>query len=333
MPTVTAAEWDRFIAGHPDAHLLQTSPWGELKSAFGWQVEHICHGLSGAQVLFRRLPLGFTFAYLPKGPLGPDWPALWPEIDRVCRRRRAVILKVEPDLDEPLTEQQKAQFVGFQPSDPVQPRRTILISLAGGENEWLERMKQKTRYNIRLAERKEVQVGPSTDLPAFHALMQVTGGRDGFGIHSLAYYRRAYELFYPRGQCELLLAEHAGRPLAGLMVFAQGGRAWYLYGASNDEERSRMPTYLLQWQAMRWAAAKGCLSYDLVGVPDAEEDELEAGFAGRSDGLWGVYRFKRGFGGQVVRSAGAWDKAYLPFVRRLYAWWNNRRHSAGGGGE
>ena len=333
MSTVTASDWDSFLLDHPGAHLLQTSPWGELKNSFGWQVERVCNGKSGAQVLFRRLPLGFTFAYLPKGPVGPDWPALWPEIDRLCRRRRAVLLKVEPDLDEPLQEDVQAWFRDFQPSDPVQPRRTILISLAGGENEWLERMKQKTRYNIRLAERKEVQVRSTSDLRAFYALMQVTGGRDGFGIHSLDYYRQAYELFHPRGQCELLLAEYGGRPLAGLMVFAQGTRAWYLYGASNDEERSRMPTYLLQWEAMRWAAGKGCLSYDLVGVPDAEETELEASFAERSDGLWGVYRFKRGFGGQVVRSVGAWDKAYLPFVQRLYAWWNNRRHRAGGGGE
>jgi lipid II:glycine glycyltransferase (peptidoglycan interpeptide bridge formation enzyme) len=333
MATLSAAEWDRFLLDHPQAHLLQTSAWGELKRDFGWQVERVSNGLSGAQLLFRRLPLGFSFAYLPKGPLGPDWPALWPEIDRACRRRRAVLLKVEPDLDEPLDETALACFAGFRPSEPVQPRRTLVISLEGEENEWLERMKQKTRYNIRLAERKEVQVHPSSDLAAFYDLMQVTGGRDGFGIHSLAYYRRAYELFHPRGQCELLMADYAGRALAGLMVFAQGKRAWYLYGASNDEERSRMPTYLLQWEAMRWAARHGCQQYDLVGVPDAEEEQLEAEFAERSDGLWGVYRFKRGFGGQLVRSAGAWDRAYLPFVERLYAWWNQRRRAAGGGGE
>jgi lipid II:glycine glycyltransferase (peptidoglycan interpeptide bridge formation enzyme) len=192
-------------------------------------------------------------------------------------------------------------------------------------------MKQKTRYNIRLAERKEVLVTPSNDLAVFYDLMQVTGGRDGFGIHNLTYYRQAYELFHASGKCELLLAEYAGLPLAGLMVFAHGTRAWYLYGASNDAERSRMPTYLLQWEAMRWAARQGCQEYDLVGVPDVEESDLEAGFAERSDGLWGVYRFKRGFGGQLVRSVGAWDRAYLPFVDKLYVWWANRRRTAGGG--
>jgi Uncharacterized protein involved in methicillin resistance len=88
-------------------------------------------------------------------------------------------------------------------------------------------------------------------------------------------------------------------------VFARGRRAWYVYGASNDQERNRMPTYLLQWEAMRWARARGAEEYDLWGVPDADEETLEAHFTERSDGLWGVYRFKRGFGGQVKRAAQA----------------------------
>ncbi len=86
-----------------------------------------------------------------------------------------------------------------------------------------------------------------------------------------------------------------------------------------------MPTYLLQWEGMRWAARQGCQEYDLWGIPDVDEVELERQFAGRSDGLWGVYRFKRGFGGQVVRSPGAWDRVYQPVLYRLYRWWMKRR--------
>jgi lipid II:glycine glycyltransferase (peptidoglycan interpeptide bridge formation enzyme) len=330
MTALTLSEWNEFLADHPHAHLLQAGAWGELKRAFGWQVERITDGVNGAQVLFRRLPLGFHFAYIPKGPLGSDWPRLWPEIDRVCRRKRTLLLKVEPDLLDLVDSHCLAAFAGFTPAEPVQPRRTILVSLEGGEEQWLSQMKQKTRYNIRLAERKEVVVEPWQDVDGFFNLMQATGTRDGFGIHSLDYYHRAYDLFHPGGSCELLVAKYAGRPLAALMVFAHGRRAWYLYGASTDEERSRMPTYLLQWEAMGWAARQGCLEYDLVGVPDEEEDILEAGFSQRSDGLWGVYRFKRGFGGQLVRSAGAWDRAYLPFVQTLYGWWSRRRHAGGG---
>jgi len=325
MSILSASEWDDFLKNNPDAHLLQSGAWGEFKSEFGWQPVRLRVGETGAQILFRSLPLGFSFAYLPKGPVGPNWAGLWPEVDRLCRRKRAVILKVEPDLTEPVAHQSAAQFEGFYPNaDPIQPRRTIVVSLEGGEDQWLSRMKQKTRYNIRLAEKKGVTVCESRAVDIFYSLMQSTGQRDGFGVHSLAYFRRVYQHFSAAGKCALLLAQYDGRPLAGLMVFASGSRAWYLYGASNEEERNRMPAYLLQWEAMRWAKTRGCREYDLWGVPDGDEEALEAGFADRSDGLWGVYRFKRGFGGQLVRSAGAWDRVYLP-VYPLYRWWSRRR--------
>lgn len=334
MAILTAVEWDRFLNDIPDVHLLQTSAWGDFKAKFGWQVQRLVAGNTGAQVLFRQLPLGFTLAYLPKGPVGSDWLSLWPELDRLCRRKRAVLLKVEPDLWEPPDAQASMQvssrFPGFiAGAEPVQPRRTVVVDLAGSEEDWLARMKQKTRYNIRLAEKKEVCVRLSEDVEAFYRLMQVTGQRDGFGVHNLDYFREVFRLFSAQDRCALLFAEYEGRPLAGLMAFASGKRAWYFYGASNDEERNRMPTYLLQWEAMRWAKARGCTEYDLWGVPDADEEFLEENFPSRSDGLWGVYRFKRGFGGDLRRSAGAWDRPYLPLIYPLYRWYARRRHESG----
>jgi peptidoglycan pentaglycine glycine transferase (the first glycine) len=322
MPQVSPSEWDAFIARHPGAHLLQSAAWGELKSAFGWQPAHVISpsGAAGAQVLFRRLALGFCLAYIPKGPLcdleGPAWQELLLELDRVCREHKAILLKLEPDAWETAG---KSPLAGFQPSpQEIQPPRTLLVDLSGDETELLGRMKQKTRYNIRLAQKKSVQVHPSDDLETFYSLMQVTGQRDRFGVHSLAYYCRAYELFHPSQACELLLAELDGEPLGGLMVFAWGERAWYLYGASSDQRREAMPTYLLQWEAMRWARRHGCTSYDLWGVPDLDEASLEAQFSRRSDGLWGVYRFKRGFGGQLQRALGPWDRVYQPLGYALY---------------
>jgi lipid II:glycine glycyltransferase (peptidoglycan interpeptide bridge formation enzyme) len=179
-------------------------------------------------------------------------------------------------------------------------------------------MKQKCRYNIRLAEKKGVVVRPWRDVPAFHEMLVTTGKRDGFAVHSTNYYQRAYELFHPAGTCELLTAEFEGRPLAALMVFARGRRAWYVYGGSTDRERERMPNYLLQWEAMRWARSRGCEEYDLWGVPDEEESFLESEFEERQNGLWGVYRFKRGFGGRVRRAAPAVDRIYDPLLYRAY---------------
>ena len=321
MPVLSASEWDSFITRFPEAHILQTSAWGRLKSAFNWTPEYLQSGQVGAQVLFRRLPLGFSVAYVPKGPVGEDWESLWPELDEACRRRRAIFLLVEPDASEPLSKERQLtmQQFGLQAS-PIQPRRTILVDISGDEEQVLERMKQKTRYNIHLAQRKGVVVNQVDDPEKFYALMKVTGARDGFEVHSPEYYRRAFDVFSPSGHCALLIAEFAGRPLAGLMVFSLGRRAWYFYGASNDEERNRMPAYLLQWEAMRWARQHGCCEYDLWGVPDEEEAVLETQFTNRSDGLWGVYRFKRGFGGRLDRSAGAWRKVYNQPLYRLYQW-------------
>jgi len=322
--------WDEFILQHPEAHILQSRAWGDLKSGFGWYAERIQSRDCGAQILFRRLPLGLTFAYIPKGPVGPGWRGLWPEVDRLCRKHRAFFLKVEPDCREPCSQALMNNLPEFVPSAAIQPRRTLILDLLGTEEDWLGRMKQKTRYNIRLAERKGVVVRQGNDLETFQRLMETTGQRDDFGVHAPGYYRQAFDLFSPGGHCALLVAEAEGRPLAALMAFASGKRAWYLYGASSDEERNLMPTYLLQWEAIRWAAHLGCLEYDLWGIPDVEEQELEEHFTGRSDGLWGVYRFKRGFGGQMQRSVGAWDRVYQPALYQIYRTWMARRGGEGG---
>ena len=311
---VSLTDWNHFLSQHPNAHLLQTGEWGELKFAFGWKPVRIVKGDLGVQILFRKLPLGFTVAYIPKANLDQS---LLPEVDSACKQNHAIFLKLEPDF-----------WVGEQPetwnleleTSPhnIQPPRTIIVDTLRSEDEILAKMKQKTRYNIRLAEKKGVTVRAWDNIEAFHSMMLVTGGRDGFGVHSLEYYQRAYELLHPKDMCEILVAEYEGKPLAALFVARNGHRAYYLYGASTDAERNRMPTYLLQWEAMKWAKAHGCEEYDLWGVPDEDGATLEANFETRQDGLWGVYRFKRGFGGELKRAAQAMDRVYNPLLYWVY---------------
>jgi lipid II:glycine glycyltransferase (peptidoglycan interpeptide bridge formation enzyme) len=192
--------------------------------------------------------------------------------------------------------------------------------LQGSEEDIFNRMKPKTRYNIRLAGRKEVIVHPSDDIDRFYRVMDVTSQREAFHVHSPEYYRRAYDLFYPKGMCELFMADFHGQTLAAVMVFAFGKSAYYFYGASADVERNRKPTYPLQWEAIRWAHRKGCTEYDMWGIPDEatdiDDDEAEA----REDGLWGVYRFKRGFGGSIKRTQQTLDRVYNPLLYKLYLW-------------
>jgi lipid II:glycine glycyltransferase (peptidoglycan interpeptide bridge formation enzyme) len=320
MPLVSLSEWNRFISNHPHSHILQTGEWGELKAAFGWQVLRVISGDMGAQLLLRSLPMGFTLAYLPK-PISFDDCRLVDEVDSLCLAKKSILLKVEQDDWVPPSAKAAPTFEGFRVSShAIQPRRTSVVDITGKEEEILGRMKQKCRYNVRLAEKKGVTVRPWSDINGFHALIKMTGGRDGFSVHSLEYYERVYNLFHPAGMAELLVAEFEGKPLAALMVFSRGIRSWYLYGASSDEERNRMPAYLLQWEAMRWAKSKGAEEYDLWGVPDEDENVLESQFDSRQDGLWGVYRFKRGFGGKILRTAPAMDKVYNPFLYKLYLW-------------
>jgi len=324
MSSCTFQEWNDFIKKIPQAHILQTPAWGELKSRYGWEPVWIIEENIGAQILFQKLPLGFQVAYLARGPvcldgsafLSPHWDKFQDKLDLVCRQRKAVLLKVEPDSWEGGAASRPDGYLNSTHS--IQPPRTILVSLEGTEEQILGRMKSKTRYNIRLAEKKGVRVNKLDDVEIFYSLLANTSHRADFGIHTLQYYLDVHQLFSETGSCQMFLAEFEGEALASIMVFIQGGRSWYFYGASGNKHRKKMPTYLVQWEAMRWAKSQGCRSYDLWGVPDENLDTLEEHFTERSHGLWGVYRFKRGFGGDLLRSPGPWDRVYRPLLYRLY---------------
>lgn len=323
----SANEWDQFVESQTNVHILQTSSWGRFKNHFGWKPVCLKNDSCGAQVLFRQLPLGLSIAYIPKGPIGQNWLSLLPELDKECKRHKAIMLIVEPDSWGPLSNDlNKSLSLLFSIDEhTIQPRRTILIDISGSEDEILAKMKQKTRYNIRLAERKGVVISETGDIQAFYKMMGTTGQRDGFAVHSLSYYEQVYAHFAPFGQCALLQASFENKPIAALMVFAYKDQAWYFYGASTDQERQRMPTYLLQWEAIRWAKSKECTSYDLWGIPDFVEEHLEEHFSQKSDGLWGVYRFKRGFGGKTMRTSPAYVRVYKPLLHQAYRWLTKRQ--------
>lgn len=321
MPVIKLEHWDQFISNHPEAHFMQTGEWGELKVAFGWDAVRITTRSAGSQILFRKLPFGLTIAYIPKGPIGENLVDIWPEIDQICHDHHAIFLKVEPDVFQNDRSFQMDDFPDFKVSKyNIQPPNTIILNIADNEASILQKMHQKTRYNIKLSARKDVTISTWSDISSFHEMMITTGGRDKFGVHSMEYYQRAYDLFHPIGMCELLVAKYENKPLASIMVFARGKTAWYVYGASSEIERNRMPAYLLQWEAIRWARDLGCQGYDLWGIPDVPEQTLEAEFARRNSGLWGVYRFKRGFGGEIKRSVQALDKVYMPWLYSIYLW-------------
>ncbi len=316
------ADFDAALLRFARPHILQTSHWAALKAPT-WTAEHLLWGdqeepLAAATVLCRRLGrLPVRILYAPKGPVVAR-PALWEEqlafLEGYARRRGALFIKIDPDIDRDseegagLLERLQARGWVFS-GDQIQFRNTMLTDLSVGEEALLAAMKQKTRYNLRLAERRGVAVRPSADFGAFYALYEETAARDGFLIRPRSYYLAVMERMQGHGLGQLLLAEADGESVAGVFLFRLGPTAWYFYGASSERQRQLMPNYLLQWEAMRWALAQGCTLYDWWGAPD----ELDA-----SESMWGVYRFKEGFGGHFQRWIGAWDYAPRPSAYRLY---------------
>jgi lipid II:glycine glycyltransferase (peptidoglycan interpeptide bridge formation enzyme) len=338
--------WDAFVARHPYTHFLQSSQWATLKSRFEWRAMRAVAGdvrapIGGASILLRRVA-GITLAYVPRGPV-VNWAdvdaarAVMATVSEQARDAGASVLLVEPQLADSLAANQLMTQLGLRRSlSSIQPPSTIVLDIGGDESDVLARMKSKWRYNVRLAERKGVTVRalPRSELPTFYRLMEETGVRDRFALHSAEYFAAAFDLLTPQ-MGAFLLAEYQGMPLGALAVVQCGQMAWYVWGASGNHERSRMPNHALQWAAMRWARARGATRYDFWGIPD-EIGKVAVGLAKGSGAgtpvdaipidlealpshdLWGVYRFKQGFGGKVVRHVGTWEMPLRSLGYRLF---------------
>jgi lipid II:glycine glycyltransferase (peptidoglycan interpeptide bridge formation enzyme) len=332
------AAWNGILAALPYAHVLQTWEWGDFKAATtGWAPRRIAYMFQGgpvaaAQILARRAgPL--TIMYVPKGPAldytnQPLRQAVIEHLKRHAAEQGAIFIKIDPDVavgvgvpgepgsyDDPVGAQVAGEWMGAglrSSADQVQFRNSVVIDLRRSEDELLGAMKQKTRYNVRLADRRGVttRLGTEDDLDLLYRLYAETALRDGFVIRPLDYYRQAWASFMKADLARPIIAEFRGKAIAHVIIFGFGKRAWYFYGASSDEERQHMPTYLLQWEAMRWAKSQGMAAYDLWGAPDNFNDER--------DPMAGVFRFKEGFGGVVVRRIGAWDYPARPLLYTGY---------------
>lgn len=338
--TVPDPVWEGFVANEPMGSFLQTAAWGTIKSKWGWRAGRVAlrrGGIlaAGAQLLFRTLPLGRSIAYCPRGPILPDdepelLAATFDAMHDLCRQEGALLLTVEPNWPLPSGGAAQMERRGFQrAAHTVQPSATILLDLRPTEDEILVQMHQKWRYNIRLAQRKAVgvRVGGAADFETYHRLSSVTSERDEFAIRPQQYYEDVWRAFGPE-HARLFIAEYEGKPLGAIVVVKVGKVATYLYGASSNEERNRMPNHALQWAAIQWARAEGCHWYDFWGIPPEVPDDGEVTEYGEG-GLWGVFRFKQGFGGKVVKYPAAWDYVYSRIGYMAYQQYQKRRGHEG----
>ncbi len=316
---------------------------GKFQISTNYQFPFTDHCIAAAlilkkQILSRGFAARLSILYAPKGPL-LDWDntalrtRVLNDLQAYARKQGAIFLKIDPDIvlgrGVPDSEGDVTENNGqaarseltrrgwVYSSDQIQFQNTVLIELSASEEEMLARMKPKTRYNVRLAEKKGVTIRTGTvdDLPMLYKMYAETSVRDGFVIRDEDYYMTVWKLFMQstvHGQPSTvpLIAEVDNQPVAAIFLFMFAGRAYYVYGMSRNLHREKMPTYFFQWEAMKYAKANGCSAYDLWGAPEV--------FA-ESDSMWGVYRFKEGLGGEVIRTLGAYDFAPNQLWYKLYA--------------
>lgn len=323
--------YNGFISSAPKPHFLQTYEWGELKKGTGWEPFRLLitknkEPLAAVSLLKRNIPF-FQRAifYAPRGPiLGKDCSQedkayFWQAVKTFARSQKAIFIKFDPDIitdDEDYQKDLKAWGLRSRGTEQgfggVQPRYVFRLDIASSEDELLAAMQSKTRYNLRLAKRKGVTVRiaqTEEELSVFYRLLEETAQRDHFLIRSYSYYQDIWRLFVIPGTAKIFLADYQGEILAGTLAFYCGNLAWYLYGASGNFQRNLMPNYLLQWEMIRWARSLGCEVYDFRGVPKGDQQD---------DPLYGLYRFKKGFGAQFTEFIGEYDLVLSPFWYLLW---------------
>lgn len=298
---------------------MQSSNWGLVKTAWTREivVSRNADGeiVGGIAVLIRKVPgLPYTLMYAPRGPVCDIHEKkivtdLFAGVRALGVKYKAYMFKIDPDV--PATDRDFMALMGSfgfelhgdgKNFDSIQPRFVFRMNIEGKtEDEVLASFQSKTRYNIRVALKHnvEVKIMDKSALKEFVPIMRTTGSRDGFATRPIEYFEGLLDSFGEHAR--LYMAYHEGKPIAGTIAIQYGDKVWYLYGASSNEYRNMMPNYLLQWEMIRWAVETKCSIYDFRGV---------SGDLSPENPLYGLYRFKKGFNGDLVEFCGEFDLIY-----------------------
>ncbi len=302
----TNYNWNKFIIEN-NRLFLQSWEWGEFQKSLGRKIWRLGDGENWTALIIRYdLPMGKNYLYCPGGPttvsrikdnVSGILEKFLNETKNIAKKERSIFLKAEPFWPIPEVRSEELSKHGFAKVGGGQRiLKTLVLDLKKPEDELLKEMKQKTRYNIRLAEKHGVIIRISDNLEKdfeyFWDLAQETRQRDGFRLHPKEYYKKQL-LINGSLEMKLFLAEYQKKIVAANIVAIFGGQTAYLHGASSNESRNIMAPYLLQWEQIKEAKRRGCETYDFWGIDEK---------------MWpGVTKFKKGFGGKEVGYIGVFD--------------------------
>jgi peptidoglycan pentaglycine glycine transferase (the first glycine) len=312
VPCVDRDRFDAFVAASPYGHVHQTFEWGEIKSRFGWEPLRFLAEKDGCVVgavsLLKTKRRGVPMLYASRGPV-VDYgdPALVRELlaklAEVAIREKVYFLRLSPaapDGDSAVVG--ALQETGYLLSrKPIQHTSTMILNLAGRtEADLLASFHEKTRYNIRLAAKNgvEVRAGGVGDIEVFHSLLKKMSERQGIEIFPPEFFTAVLSELVPRSMAVLYLATCGGRPAGAIFNLHFAGKSWYMWGGFDFQFRKEMPSYALHWSAIQDGLRLGLKVYDFQGIPENPTPQ---------NPLWGIYNFKKGFRGDIVRWLGEWD--------------------------
>ena len=320
----TLPEYEAFVQSHPKGNFAQSYLWGKQKPMWQWDGIAV-RGEDGAirgslAVMTRKVPgIGRTLMYGCRGPVcdlddRETFSQLLDGAKVLAKKYKSYVIKIDPDVPSSNTAfSSMLQSFGFRAKEggknfeAIQPRYVFRLNVEGKtEEELLANFHQKWRYNIRLAERKgvTVRICGKEMVPAFSDLMLTTGVRDGFVTRKPEYFAAMLDNLGEHARLYMAFDPN-DTPIAGTLAIHYGDKVWYLYGASSNEHRNLMPNYLLQWRMIQWAVETNCRIYDFRGVSgDVSEDNP----------LYGLFRFKQGFGGDFTEFVGEMDLVLSPVI-------------------
>ena len=305
-------------------HPLQSWEWGEFRKKTGVKVERVGffdNGklVRGMQVTFHDIPvIGRKLGYFPKGPM-PDEEQL-SVLQQLGRKYNALFIKMEPNIAQPVgglsAHDKIVKFLlehGATPGRPLFTRYTFTLDLTKSEEKLMDQLSSKTRYNVKLAQKKGVQIYENTTsegMEQYITILEETTKRQGFYAHSPAYFRTLWKTLGDSGIIRIFNAVYEDTVVASWVMFIFNGVLYYPYGASSSQHRDVMASNLMMWEMIRFGKAMGCHTFDMWGAlgPDANE----------KDPFFGFHRFKKGYGSVLTEFIGTYDLILDPIFYKVF---------------